>query len=82
MQLKEILPRKQSKAILAHFVEKKMIKIDELVSREKFILIEPVVRNNEFTTLTPIKEQLGNDVSYSEIKLVMAAIASEKNNDD
>ncbi|CAF1467254.1 unnamed protein product [Adineta steineri] len=66
---------------LAHFVEKRMIDINELVSREKFILIEPVLRSSEFTTLTPIKEQLGNDISYGEIKLVMAAIASEKNNE-
>lgn len=63
---------------LAHFVEQGIIKIDELVSREKFILIEPAVRNYEGTSLTPIKEQLSNDVSYGEIRLVMSALAFEK----
>ncbi len=63
---------------IAHFVQQGDIKIDELVSREKFLLIEPAVRNYEGTTLTPVKQQLGNDVSYGEIKLVMAAVAFEK----
>lgn len=69
---------------IAHFVQQGDIKINELVSREKFLLIEPAVKNYDGNSITPLKQQLGNDVSYGEIKLVMAAVAFEKmltNND-
>jgi hypothetical protein len=57
---------------LAHYVKTGDIKIDELVSREKIVLIEPVIKNMDGISIAPIKEKLGNDVSYGEIKLVMA----------
>lgn len=56
---------------LAHYVKTGDIKIDELVSREKLVLIEPALRSFD-GSIAPIKERLGNDVSYGEIKLVMA----------
>ena len=57
---------------LAHYVKIGDIKIDELVSRKKLVLIEPVLSEFGGVSLAPVKERLGNDVSYGEIKLVMA----------
>jgi ATP-dependent exoDNAse (exonuclease V) alpha subunit len=57
---------------LAYYVSKGEIKIDELVSREKVVLIEPLIKNFGGNSITPIKQRLGNDVSFGEIRLVMA----------
>ena len=57
---------------LAHFVQKGEIKIEELVSREKLIIIEPALKNFEGGPITSIKQKLGNDVSFGEIKLALA----------
>lgn len=56
---------------LAHYVKTGDIKIDELVSREKLVLIEPALHSFD-GSIAPIKERLGNNISYGEIKLVMA----------
>lgn len=57
---------------LAWFVRKGIINIDELVSREKIVLIEPAIKNFEGGAIAPIKQQLGDDASFGEIRLVMA----------
>jgi ATP-dependent DNA helicase RecQ len=57
---------------LAHYVKSGDVKIDELVSREKLVLIEPVLGGFDGVSLAPVKERLGNNVSYGEIKLVIA----------
>ena len=57
---------------LAWFVRKGIIKIEELVSREKLVLIEPAVKNFQGGTITLIKQQVGNDATFGEIRLVMA----------
>jgi uncharacterized protein YpbB len=58
---------------LAHFVSSGEIKIEELVSREKIVIIEPALDEyEEGKTLTSIKEKLGNNISFGEIRLVMA----------
>lgn len=57
---------------LAYYVFKGEIKLEELVSREKIILIEPLVKDFKGGSITPIKEKLGNSVSYGEIRLVVA----------
>ena len=57
---------------LAHYVSKGDIKIEELVSREKVVLIEPALDNFDGGSITFIKQKLGNDVSFGEIKLVIA----------
>ncbi|MEI2739310.1 MAG: helix-turn-helix domain-containing protein [Chitinophagaceae bacterium] len=57
---------------LAHFVQKGEINIEELVSREKLIIIEPALKNFEGGPITSIKQKLGNDVSFGEIKLALA----------
>jgi hypothetical protein len=65
---------------LSHYVSSGDIHIEELVSREKILLIEPVIRNFAGGSITPIKEKLGNDIGFGEIRLVLAWRAHQKNN--
>ena len=64
---------------LAHFVEIGEIQISELISREKIVLIEPVLKNFQGGNITHIKGKLGSDVSFGEIKLVLASLEFQKN---
>lgn len=64
---------------LAYYISKGEINIDELVTREKVLLIEPVAKTFSGGSLTPIKEKLGSVVSYGEIKLVVAWIEFQEN---
>ncbi|HEY6504387.1 MAG TPA: helix-turn-helix domain-containing protein [Chitinophagaceae bacterium] len=57
---------------LAFYVSKGVINIEELVSREKLLLIEPAIQDFNGGALTSIKERLGNAVGFGEIKLVVA----------
>jgi ATP-dependent DNA helicase RecQ len=57
---------------LAYYVRRGEIKIDELVSREKIVIIEPAIKNIAGSSLIPVKEQLGDKASFGEIRLVMA----------
>ena len=64
---------------LAHYVSRGEIKINDLVSAEKISMIERVVRTFSGGSLTPIKEKLGNKISFGEIRLVMAWLGYQKN---
>jgi PIF1-like helicase/Helix-turn-helix domain/HRDC domain/Helicase len=57
---------------LAYYVQQGLIKIEELVSREKIVLIEPEVRDFKGGAIGPIKEKLGSHASWGEIRLVLA----------
>lgn len=58
---------------LSHYVALGEIRIDELVSREKLVIIEPALEKHEKGDgLASIKQQLGNDISFGEIRLVLA----------
>ncbi len=59
---------------LAYYVERGEISVHELVQKEKFVLIEPLVKTYNGGSITPLKEQLGNDISFGEIRLVLAWI--------
>ena len=59
---------------LAKFLRSGDIKIDDLVSREKFVLIESAFKNFDGHSITPIKQQLGDGISFGEIRLVMAGL--------
>lgn len=64
---------------LARFVENGEIRLDELVPLEKIDAIQRAIEqceNNE-GRLSPIKEMLGDDYTYGEIRAVMAAGASK-----
>jgi len=64
---------------LAHYVSAGEINISELVSREKILLIEPIAKTFSGKSLTPIKEKLGSDISFGEIKLVIAWLGLKEN---
>ncbi|MEK6590367.1 MAG: DNA helicase RecQ [Nitrospinota bacterium] len=55
------------------------ISIDRFVRGEKQEIITKAIGNHGATTLKPIKEILGDDFSYEEIRLVRAKMLSEKN---
>ncbi len=59
---------------LAKFVASGEIQIEELISPEKLNLIEPLVKNYTAGSITSIKQQLGDAISFGEIRLVMAAL--------
>jgi ATP-dependent DNA helicase RecQ len=63
---------------LAHYVQNGQLRVEELVSREKIILIEPVVKEFASESLTTLKEKLGTDISFGEIRLVLASIEHQK----
>jgi ATP-dependent DNA helicase RecQ len=59
---------------LCKFIRLGDINIHELVSREKFILIESVLKDFDGTSAGPVKQKLPNDISFGEIKMVMASL--------
>lgn len=67
---------------LAYYIGQGIIPIEELVSREKILLIEPALAAAEGLSITPIKEQLGDAVSYGEIRMVQAWKNNRQENKD
>ncbi len=65
---------------LAHYVSKGVINIEELVSPDKILLIQPAIKNFEGGALNLIREKLGNSIGFGEIKLVIAWQAYQKTN--
>jgi hypothetical protein len=57
---------------LAWYVQKGEINIEELVSREKILLIEPAIKDFDGGSILPIKEKLGNDIGFGEIRIMIA----------
>lgn len=57
---------------LSHYVRNGLIKIDELVSHERLVLIEPEIKSLNGGSIAPIKEKLGNKATWGEIRLVIA----------
>jgi ATP-dependent exoDNAse (exonuclease V) alpha subunit len=67
---------------LAKFVRRGDISIHELVSREKFILIESALKDFDGTTTSPVKQKLPIDISFGEIKMVMASLGIIQHHSD
>ena len=63
---------------LSYYVSIGKIDIAALVNREKFLLIEPVAKNFSGGSITPIKDKLGNSISFGEIRLVLAWLDFQK----
>jgi hypothetical protein len=63
---------------LAYYVQNGLIKVGELVSREKIVLIESELQNFSGGTIAPIKEKLGNNASWGEIRLVFAWVEYQR----
>ena len=57
---------------LAHFVQTGEIDVSELVTREKLLVIQDAVEKYGDDKLSPLKEILGDDYSYSEIKATIS----------
>jgi uncharacterized protein YpbB len=62
---------------LAHFVREKKIDVKEFISQEKLEKVKKLVEEIETTNLAPLKELLGSEFSYTEIKLAVAGILAE-----
>lgn len=63
---------------LAYYVRNGSIKIDELVSADKLALIVPALKEFNGSTMTPIKEKLGNAIGFGEIRLALAWLEYQK----
>ena len=63
---------------LAYYVSFGEINIEELVSKDKILLVEPYFKDFKGGSITTIKEKLGNTVSFGEIRLVLARLAFKK----
>lgn len=64
---------------LEHYVRSGAVKVDQLVSREKVDKITRYLQENaDARGITFIKAALGDEVSYADIRLVMAALQSAK----
>ena len=63
---------------LAYFVEQGAIKIEELISQDRLSLIEKGMKNFKGGSIAEIKEQVGADISFGEIKLALAWEAFKK----
>lgn len=59
---------------LATFVERGMLEADELVDPAKIERIAKAIKKNESGLMRDVKEKLGDDYSYGEIRIVMAAL--------
>jgi hypothetical protein len=74
------LTRQTIEGHLAHFVESGELNIEELISPEKLVQIEPVLKEYDGGSITIIKQQLGSDIGFGDIKLTMAWAKHKKMN--
>ncbi len=63
---------------LAHFVQLGELDILDFVSKEKLNIIEKEIHKQDSFALGVLKKELGNKVSYGEIKLVLAYMTKDK----
>ncbi|MBL7743497.1 MAG: helix-turn-helix domain-containing protein [Chitinophagaceae bacterium] len=74
----DIIAKKRSLTVqtieghLAYYISRGEINIEELVSRDKLILIESAIKKYNGGSITSIKESLGNDIGFGEIRLAIA----------
>ena len=55
---------------LAHFVETDELDIHELIAADKIATISSYFTENEVSSITQVKQALGNDISWNEIRIV------------
>ncbi len=56
---------------LAHYIPAGDIKITNLISQERFNQIKKIIENNDFESLSELKNIAGNDYDWGELRLVM-----------
>jgi ATP-dependent DNA helicase RecQ len=57
---------------LVHYVSSGEIDIKDVVSPDKILLIEPVIKDYEGGAIAPIKEKLGTNIGFGDIRMVLA----------
>jgi hypothetical protein len=57
---------------LAYYIQNGSISIEEMLSPEKRIALEPILKEYTGGPITPFKEKLGNEISYGDIKMFIA----------
>jgi len=65
---------------LAHFISESTLTIEQFVSDEKIALISKAIEKHGDVGLSPIKNELGDEVSYGEIRMVLSHLRREKTN--
>jgi len=68
-------------AHLTHYVASGEIPVDKLISLEKLSIIEPVLEGYGEAGITPLKRKLGDNISFSEIRVAMAWASFKKQAD-
>lgn len=63
---------------LAKFVRNGEISIDELIAKNKLDIIVKALKDFNHDSITAVRQNLGNNVSFGEIRLVMAGMGLEK----
>jgi hypothetical protein len=63
---------------LAYYVQNGLIKINDLVSREKIVLIEPAANDFNGGPIAALKEKFGSAVTWGELRLVLAWVEYQK----
>ena len=59
---------------LSKFISSGEIRMDELISREKIGIIESALKDFDGGSIIPIRQQLGEEISFGEIRMVMAGL--------
>jgi len=72
------LTRQTIEGHLAHYVSLGEIDVKDLISDEKLKLIEQTAKNFSGSSIIPMKEKLGNEISFGEIRIVLAWIEYQK----
>ncbi|TLX77731.1 helicase [Labilibacter sediminis] len=67
---------------LAHYIQSGELDINDFVGKSKQIAIEKAIHKTDTFALTPIKEGLGSDYTYGEIKMMVAHMQSEAKKKD
>ncbi len=62
---------------LAHYVMLGELKVEDFVTHEKIPVIEKAIHKLDDFKLTPIKHELGENYSYTEIRMVVAYLQSQ-----
>ena len=57
---------------LSHFVKEGVIPVDRLISAEKLKNILAIIKAIDSISFSAIKDKLGNEYSYGEIKITLA----------
>ena len=66
---------------LAFYVQQGTLSIDEVMDKEKIQDIQNAIGQTDGKALSPIKELLGDGYSYGEIRMVVAYVGRERNQD-